>query len=384
MPDPIYLSPPHINQEARDEMQKAITSNWIAPVGPALRDFESELSKMHEGRRALAVHSCTAALHLSMRNIGIEKGDVVFIPTHTFIATADPVIYLGAEPVFIDSEWETWNMDPGLLRQACKTLLKEGKNLKAVVPVHIYGMPAKMDEILEVANEFGLHVIEDAAEALGSQYHGRPCGALADQSALSFNGNKIITTSGGGALITKELENHENALYLANQAQALTPWYEHSTVGYNYRLSNLLAAFGVGQLKVLEDRVEGKRQIFDRYGEFFEALSGDGLRFLMQPEPDGSRSNRWLTAVLLEGEGNIKPLDLQKALAEDGIESRPIWKPMHQQPVFSGKRHFGNEVSDHLFEKGICLPSGTSMTDEQFAYVLKRIEHHIVHNLNVR
>jgi pyridoxal phosphate-dependent aminotransferase EpsN len=318
---------------------------------------------------AVALNSGTAAIHLGLRLLGVGPGDEVLCPSFTFVATANPIGYCGATPVFVDSEADTWNMCPVRLREALADRHRLGKKPKALLLVHLYGMPAKLDELLAVAQEFGLPVLEDAAEALGSRYQGRPLGSFGD---VSFNGNKILTTSGGGALLTNRADYGAKALFWATQARDAAPYYQHTEVGYNYRLSNLLAGIGRGQMELLEDRVKRRREIFTWYKENLASLPG--LTVAPATEPVGSRSNRWLTTVLLSPtESSTTPEHLRQHLETRKIESRPLWKPLHLQPLFAGVPMYGGVVCEDLFARGLCLPSGTAMTDDDLRRVAKAL-----------
>lgn len=355
----IWLSPPHIGDRELKYVQEAFVTNWIAPVGPHISKFEAELQKyMGVDVFVTALSSGTAAIHLALVLAGVGKGDEVICSTFTFSGSCNPIVYVGGTPVFVDSEPETWNMDPELLRLAIDDRIeKTGKKPKAIIVVHLYGMPAKMQEICEIAGHYEIPLIEDAAEALGSEYRGRKCGTMGNFGILSFNGNKIITTSGGGALICQDSAASEKARFLATQARDPAPHYEHSEVGYNYRMSNVCAGIGCGQLEVLNDRIESRRKVFNFYQE---RLTHYGINF--QREPDAFFSNRWLTTIVLPKA--TSPHDLRIALEKANIESRPLWKPMHMQPVFSGCLVYENGVASRLFQTGLCLPSGSSLTLE--------------------
>jgi dTDP-4-amino-4,6-dideoxygalactose transaminase len=351
-------------------VQEAFDLNWIAPAGPHIRDFENQLSKLSKDFNVAALSSGTAAIHLALILAGVKKDDNVICSSFTFSASANPIKYLGANPIFIDSEEESWNMCPFLLNQAIKEAVKNNRKPKAIILVHLYGMPAKMDEIIAIANSFQIPIIEDAAEALGSKYRNRQLGTFTDFGVYSFNGNKIITTSGGGALVCNDKKQISKAKFLATQARNNTVHYEHSEVGYNYRMSNVCAAIGLGQLKFLSDRVSRKREIFNFYRNAF--LDIKEITFL--DEPEDSFSNYWLTTILLKKNSVIDREQLRLQLAEDNIESRPLWKPMHLQPVFSACRSYLNGVSEDLFSRGLCLPSGTSMTKEDLERVVMKIK----------
>ncbi|ASS87258.1 pyridoxal phosphate-dependent aminotransferase [Geobacillus lituanicus] len=363
----IYLSPPHMSGNEQTYIQEAFETNWIAPLGPNVDAFEKELAEYVGAKGAAAVSSGTAAIHLALRLLDVKKGDCVFCSSLTFIASANPILYQGAEPVFIDSEPDTWNMSPLALERAMEQAKKEGKLPKAVVVVNLYGQSAKMDEILAICGRYGVPVVEDAAESLGSTYKGKKSGTFGKFGIYSFNGNKIITTSGGGMLVSDDVEALQKARFLATQARDPAPHYQHSQIGYNYRMSNIVAGIGRAQLEVLDERVKARRTIFDRYVQALGDI--EGIHFM--PELEGTMSNRWLTTLTIDQQAlGVTPMDIINALAEENIEARPVWKPLHLQPVFNGVTYYphqeGWSVSDELFANGICLPSGSSMTiDEQ-------------------
>jgi dTDP-4-amino-4,6-dideoxygalactose transaminase len=364
----IWLSSPHIGIHELKYVNEAFETNWIAPLGPHVNAFEIGLQTQTHTKHAAALSSGTSAIHLALILLGVKAGDDVFCQTITFSASANPIAYQGANPIFIDSEADTWNMDPLLLKTALLEAKEKGQLPKAIIPVHLYGMPAKMVEILSIANEFNVPVIEDAAEALGSNIHNKPCGSFGEFGVLSFNGNKIITTSSGGALLSNNSEMIENARFLATQARDAAPHYQHSHIGYNYRMSNVLAGIGRGQLEVLNDRVEARRSNYNRYVSYFSRLNANGFNIKFQEEPDGYFSNRWLTCILIDPEHNngLTSEIIRIALDEENIESRPLWKPMHQQPIFANCKNYINGVSDMLFENGLCLPSGSNLTESEF------------------
>jgi pyridoxal phosphate-dependent aminotransferase EpsN len=370
--DRIYLSPPHLGRHELNYLHKAVEDNWVAPTGPNLTGFEADLCAFTGVAHAVALTSGTAAIHIGLRLLGVEPGDEVLCPSFTFVATANPIIYCGATPVFVDSEADTWNICPVRLREAIADRIKLGRKPKALILVHLYGMPAKLDELLAVAQEYGIAVLEDAAEALGARYRGRPLGSFGQVSVFSFNGNKILTTSGGGALLTPDAGLARRALYLATQAKDPAPHYQHSEIGYNYRLSNLLAGIGRGQMELLEDRVKRRREIFNWYRENLAGLPG--LAVAPATEPTGSHANRWLTTVLLDpATTTATPESLRQHLETRKIESRPLWKPLHLQPLFAGAPMYGGAVCEDLFNRGLCLPSGTAMGDEELRRVAKAV-----------
>lgn len=351
-----FLSPPQLSGHEARYIQEALASGYIAPVGPQLDLFEQRLAELAGVNHALAVSSGTAAIHLALMVVGVGQGDEVICSSFTFAGSCNPIRYVGATPVWVDSERETWNMDPDLLEEAiADRLSKRGRLPKAIIVVHLYGMPAQMDQIMAVARKYGIPVIEDAAEAVGSLYKGRPAGGLADLGVYSFNGNKIITTSGGGALLGNNTEWMAKARYLATQAREPVVHYEHREIGYNYRLSNISAALGLGQLEDLQERVTRRRKVHEAYKSVF------GKDYHFQPEPEGYFSNRWLTAVLFPAGRN--PLSLMAELEKSDIESRPLWKPMHLQPVYQGFPVYGSGVSEELFNRGLCMPSVVNAED---------------------
>ena len=373
----IWLSSPHIGDNELRYVNEAFESNWIAPLGPHVNAFEVGLQVQTKTHHAAALSSGTSAIHLALILLGVKSGDTVFCQSITFSASANPIAYQGANPVFIDSESETWNMDPLLLKTALLEAKGKGQLPKAIIPVHLYGMPAKMYEIISVAKEFNVPVIEDAAEALGSNINNKPCGSYGEFGVLSFNGNKIITTSGGGALLSNNAEIIEKARFLATQARDSAPHYQHSHIGYNYRMSNVLAGIGRGQLEVLNDRVEARRSNYNRYVSYFSNLNENGFNIKFQEEPDGYYSNRWLTCILVDPKLNngLTREIIRLSLDEENIESRPLWKPMHQQPIFANCKSYINGVSDKLFDEGLCLPSGSNLTDEEFDRIFESLDH---------
>ena len=364
----IWLSPPHMGRNELSFVQEAFDTNWVAPLGPNVDEFEKQLSLLLNGYSVAAVNSGTAALHLALNLLKVSTGDEVICQTFTFAASANPVVYLGATPVFVDSDSETWNMDPVLLEKAIQDRLSLGKNIKAVIVVNLYGMPAKMDEIVAVASKYAIPVIEDAAESLGSSINNIPCGTFGTMGVISFNGNKIITTSSGGVLISNNEDLILSAKHLATQAKDPGPYYQHSQIGYNYKMSNVLAGIGRGQLSVLDERVVARRDNYNRYFKYFSAWNQKGFNIDFQVEPTGFFSNRWLTCILIDPLTNkgITLESIRLIFEQNQIEVRYLWKPMHLQPVFSGMPCYLNGISDRLFDIGLCLPSGSSLTDEDF------------------
>jgi pyridoxal phosphate-dependent aminotransferase EpsN len=362
----IFLSPPHMSGNELKYINEAFETNWIAPLGPNVDAFEKELAEYVGVKGASAVSSGTAAIHLALRLLDVQQGDKVFCSSLTFIASANPILYQGAEPVFIDSEPDTWNMSPIALERAFEEAKREGQFPKAVIVVNLYGQSAKMDEILEICNKYNVPVIEDAAESLGSTYKGKKSGTFGKFGIYSFNGNKIITTSGGGMIVSDDIEALQKARFLATQARDPAPHYQHSQVGYNYRMSNIIAGIGRAQLEVLDDRVKARRAIFDRYVQALGDI--DGIHFM--PELEGTMSNRWLTTLTINQQKlGVTPMDIINALAEENIEARPVWKPLHMQPVFEGIKYYSHHenwsISEELFANGICLPSGSNLTEEE-------------------
>lgn len=357
----IYLSPPDIRPQDHAAIDAVLTSNWVAPVGPHLADFEQSVAGLCGRAHAVALNSGTAALHLALQVLGVGEGDAVICPSFTFAASANPICYCGAEPIFVDSEARTWNMDSELLERA----LSEHSNIKAVIVVHLYGQCAEMDAIAALCQKYGVALIEDAAEALGANYKGRAAGSFGDISFVSFNGNKIITTSGGGMLLSDKSEWAEQALYLATQAREPVAHYEHKAIGFNYRMSNVLAGLGTSQLEDLPRRIEVKRQHFDAYAQAFVDLGGVHM---MPISADGA-PNFWLSCLLTDGSGERDRV--LSALAAKEIEARPLWKPLHLQPVYKGCKVYGGELSTDLFERGLCLPSGSSLSAEDRAQVIE-------------
>ncbi|MNS69088.1 putative pyridoxal phosphate-dependent aminotransferase EpsN [compost metagenome] len=364
MSDKIWLSSPHMGGNELKYIHEAFDHNWVAPLGPNVNGFEEDLEKfLNSDVQVAALSAGTAALHLALIECGVNYGDEVICQSMTFSASANPIAYQGAIPVFVDSEADTWNMCPVALKEAIRDRFANGKKPKAIIVVHLYGMPAKMDEILAVAKEFDIPVIEDAAEGLGSTYKGKACGTFGRFGVLSFNGNKIITTSGGGALVCHTKEDKDKAVFLSTQARDNAPHYQHSHIGYNYRMSNICAGIGRGQMEVLGDRIEARRGVTKFYSDLFAGI--DGVRVLTEPSED-FYSNHWLAAITIdEALTGISREDLRLALLEDNIESRPLWKPMHLQPVFENSPYYGSNVAEKLFDTGLCLPSGSNLTDAE-------------------
>jgi dTDP-4-amino-4,6-dideoxygalactose transaminase len=367
--DQILLSTPHMGESERDFVEQAFLTNWIAPLGPNVDAFETELCALVGSLHGAALSSGTAAIHLGLRLLNVGPGDKVFCSSLTFAASANPIIYQGAEPIFIDSDASSWNMCPVALERAFAAAKAEGWRPKAVIVVNLYGQSADMDPILDLCSAYEVPVLEDAAESLGATYKGRASGTFGKVGVFSFNGNKIITTSGGGMLVSDDVEIVARARFLATQARDPAPHYEHSEIGYNYRMSNILAGVGRGQLHVLASRVGARRRVFERYRDGLDNISS----IEWMPEPDWSFSNRWLTTATVSS-SKYGASDVIKKLSGELIEARPVWKPMHLQPVFRNARYFtaGNtSISDDLFSRGICLPSGSSLSDQQLDRVIE-------------
>lgn len=367
MKDRIYLSPPHLNGDELTYVREAFDTNWIAPLGPHVDAFEREFAQVVGTTRALAVSSGTAALHLALRLAGVGQGDEVFVSTLTFIGSVNPVLYEGATPVFVDSETRSWNMDPQLVIDALRERAKRGRLPRALILVHLYGQSADVDPILEACEHYGVFLIEDAAEALGSSYKGKAPGTFGRLGIYSFNGNKIITTSGGGMLVSNDADLIIRARKLATQAREPAAHYEHMEIGYNYRMSNVLAAIGRAQLRVLNDRIAARRRNF----EFYRAALGDlpGVSFM--PEAPWGRHTRWLSCITIDPrEFGATREDVRLSLEAENIESRPVWKPMHLQPLFRGSEVVGGTVAERLFERGLCLPSGSQLTETHLTRVV--------------
>ena len=366
----IWLSPPHISDNEKKYVDEAFEQNWIAPVGPHINKFEDELSIISEGFDVAVLSSGTAAIHLALVLLGVKNDDHVICSSFTFSASVNPIVYLGASPIFIDSEKDTWNMDPSLLEQAIVNQININKKPKAIILVHLYGYPSKIEEIISISKKYDIPLIEDAAEALGSKYKNQPLGTFGDIGIFSFNGNKIITTSSGGAILSKNKEFIKKAKFLATQAREDQPHYEHKEIGYNYRMSNVCAAIGLGQLEVLETRVVKRRYIHDFYKNKLSNI--ESIKFLN--DIDGFYSNRWLTTIVLEENSKINSEKIRLELQKNNIESRPLWKPMHLQPVFNTYQALTNGVSEDLFNRGLCLPSGSNMSDQDLNRVVDIIK----------
>ena len=367
----IYLASPHMSDEGYEKqyIKEAFDTNWVAPLGENVNKFEEELSKYVGIKSAAALSSGTAAIHLALKALDVKEGDIVFCPSLTFSATANPIVYQNATPVFIDSERDTWNMDPKALEKA----FEKYPNPKAVVVVHLYGTPAKIEKIKEICDKHNVPLVEDAAESLGATYKDKQTGTFGKYGIYSFNGNKIITTSGGGMLASEDEEGILKVRFWATQAREPARHYEHKEIGYNYRMSNIVAGIGRGQLKVLDKRIEQKTNIFNKYKEGFEDIE----EIELQPIPENTKPNHWLSVITLKEKSKVTPLEIVEALEKENIESRPVWKPMHMQPVFEGYdfvKTAEKSVAQDLFERGVCLPSDTKMTEEEQEKVIEIIK----------
>jgi len=373
MNDKIWLSSPHMGGNELKYIHEAFDANWVAPLGPNVNGFEEDLEHyLKSDVKVAALSAGTAALHLALIECGVEAGDEVICQSMTFSASANPIAYQGAVPVFVDSEPDTWNICPVALETAIKDRIAKGKTPKAIIAVHLYGMPFKVEEVMAVAEKYHIPVIEDAAEALGSTYKGKACGTFGRFGVLSFNGNKIITTSGGGALACHTQEDKDKAVFLSTQARDNAPHYQHSHIGYNYRMSNICAGIGRGQMEVLDERVQARRSMQQFYTELFAGI--EGVTVFTEPSSDYF-SNHWLSAITINPEiaGKTRE-DLRLALLEDNIESRPLWKPMHLQPVFAGSPYYGENVAENLFNNGLCLPSGSNLTDTERVRIAAKVK----------
>lgn len=370
----IWLSLAHMGGHEQKFIQEAFDTNWVVPLGPNVNGFEKDLrGYLNDDVHVVALSSGTAAIHLALVQLGVGPGDEVICQSFTFAASANPIKYLGATPVFIDSESDTWNMSPNHLREAIvDRIAKTGKKPKAIIPVHLYGMPAKMDEIIAIADDFEIPVLEDAAEALGSEYKGKRCGTFGEFACLSFNGNKMITTSGGGALVCSTEEEAKRAMFYATQARDNAPHYQHSKIGYNYRMSNICAGIGRGQMMVLDNHVARRRAIHKLYKKELSGIAG--ISVFDNPSSEFN-SNHWLTCIIVDPKvAGFSREDIRLKMGSENIETRPLWKPMHLQPVFEGTPFYGDGTSEALFDKGLCLPSGSSLTDDDILRVVDVIK----------
>ena len=378
----IWLSSPHMGGNELKYIHEAFENNWVAPLGANVDGFEADLERfLGSGVKVSALSAGTAALHLALIQCGVQAGDEVICQSMTFSASANPIAYLGATPVFVDSEPETWNICPKALEEAITDRIAKGKMPKAIVAVSLYGMPFKVDEVLSIAQKYDIPLVEDAAEALGSTYKGKACGTFGRFGVLSFNGNKIITTSGGGALVCHTQQEKDKTVFLSTQARDNTPHYQHSEIGYNYRMSNISAGIGRGQMEVLPERIKARREMHTFYQDLFKDI--DGVEVFTEPSAD-YYSNHWLSAIVINPEKTGKTReDLRLAFLEENIESRPLWKPMHLQPVFKTSPYYGGSISENLFNNGLCLPSGSNLTNEdkeRIAQVVKNIFLHLPPN----
>ncbi|MBS1340838.1 MAG: aminotransferase class I/II-fold pyridoxal phosphate-dependent enzyme [Clostridia bacterium] len=370
----ILLASPHMSDEGYEQqfIKEAFDTNWIAPLGENVNKFEEEIANYVGVKTGAALSAGSAAIHLGLKALNVKQGDIVFCSSLTFSATCNPIIYQNATPVFIDSEYETWNMDPLALEKA----FEKYPNPKAVIVVHLYGTPAKMDEIIEICKKHNVPLIEDAAESLGSIYNGQQTGTFGEYGVFSFNGNKIITTSGGGMLVSNNEDGIKKVRFWATQSKEPVRHYEHKEIGYNYRMSNICAGIGRGQLKVLDKRIEKKTEIYNKYKNELEKVK----EIKMQPIPKNTKPNHWLSVMTIDKDSKVKPLNIMETLEKENIDSRPVWKPMHLQPVFKGydfitAKNDGTSVSEDLFNRGVCLPSDTKMTEEEqerVIYIIKK------------
>ena len=368
----ILLSYVHMGGTERDWVEKAFESEWIVPLGPNVDEFEHRLEKYLGAPNVVALSAGTAAIHLALVALGVGSGDEVICQSFTFAASANPIKYQGADPVFVDSEPDTWNMSPDALEEAIIDRKKQtGHYPKTIIPVYLYGMPAKMDEIRAIADKYGIPIVEDSAEALGSEYKGKKCGTLGNYGCLSFNGNKIITTSGGGALVCHSKEEADRVKFYATQAREQRPYYYHETIGYNYRLSNVSAGIGCGQMDVLQPHVELRRAIHDFYTK--ELAEIDGLSVQQNPSTDFN-SNFWLSTVIIDPKTGKDPESLRQFMLDAGVETRRLWRPMHMQPVFADAPYYGGTTCETLFDRGLCLPSGSGLKEEELRYVADKIK----------
>lgn len=370
----IYLCLAHMSGKEQDFIKKAFDTNWVVPLGPNVNAFEEELKHfVGQNKEVVALSAGTAAIHLALIQLGVQAGDEVICQSFTFCASANPVNYQGATPVFVDSEEETWNMSPTLLEEAVRDrIAKTGKKPKAIIPVHLYGMPAKIDEICAIAARYDIPVLEDAAEALGSEFMGRKCGTFGQFGVLSFNGNKMITTSGGGALIVPNEEAKKKTMFYATQAREPFPYYQHEKIGYNYRMSNICAGIGRGQMTVLNEHIAHHRRIHELYKQAFADV--DGIELKSNPD-ERFNANYWLSTILIDK--NVTGFDYEElriALDAKGIETRPLWKPMHLQPIFANNPRYVDGTAERLFNRGLCIPAGPCVTDEDVAYIVREIK----------
>lgn len=363
----IWLSSPHMGGTEQNYVQEAFDTNWIAPLGPNVIGFENDLENyLNDDKHVACLSSGTAAIHLALLQLGVKRDDEVICQTFTFCGSANPITYLGAKPIFVDSEEQTWNMSPNYLEEAIKDRIAKGKIPKAIIIVHLYGMPSQIDQLLEVANKYKIPIIEDAAEALGSTYKGKKCGTFGAYSILSFNGNKIITTSGGGALVCNTEQDKKQTIFFATQARDNAAHYEHTKIGYNYRMSNISAGIGRGQMEVLDKHINLRRANNQFYNDLFKDVKG--IEVQQQPTQD-YYSNFWLSCILIHADAPFTKAQFQAAMDAENIETRPLWKPMHLQPIFNGLPFYGKNISEKLFKKGVCLPSGSNLSDNDLSRI---------------
>ena len=363
----IWLSSPHMGGTEQNYVQEAFDTNWIAPLGPNVIGFENDLENyLNDDKHVACLSSGTAAIHLALLQLGVKRDDEVICQTFTFCGSANPITYLGAKPIFVDSEEQTWNMSPNYLEEAIKDRIAKGKTPKAIIIVHLYGMPSQIDQLLEVANKYKIPIIEDAAEALGSTYKGKKCGTFGAYSILSFNGNKIITTSGGGALVCNTEQDKKQTIFFATQARDNAAHYEHTKIGYNYRMSNISAGIGRGQMEVLDKHINLRRANNQFYNDLFKDVKG--IEVQQQPTQD-YYSNFWLSCILIHADAPFTKAQFQAAMDAENIETRPLWKPMHLQPIFNGLPFYGKNISEKLFKKGVCLPSGSNLSDNDLSRI---------------
>lgn len=375
MEEKIYLSSPHMGGREQEYVNQAFNTNWIAPLGPHVSGFEQELEQyLGENSHVAALSSGTAAIHLALILLGVERGDEVICQTMTFSASANPIVYQGATPVFVDSEKDTWNICPIQLEKAILDRIAKGKKPKAIIAVHLYGMPYQADKIHEISKKYEIPVVEDSAEALGSSFNSQKCGTFGDISILSFNGNKIITTSGGGALVSRMPEHKSKAIFLATQARDDAPYYQHSHIGYNYRLSNVCAGIGRGQLEVLDKHVGYRRNMNHFYKDLFSDF--EGISVFQEPS-DNIFSNHWLSCIQFSSESKATSDSLRESLLQHNIETRPLWKPMHLQPIFKDAPFYGEGIGEALFNAGLCLPSGSNLEDKDRQRIAGAIKEHL-------
>ena len=367
--DRIYLSPPDLSEEEKAKVAEALQSNWVAPEGPFIHEFEKQLSDFLGVEHSVALNSGTSAIHLGLKYLGVAAGDYVLVPTFSFCAAVNPVLYLGASPVFVDCEAETWGIDPALIEKAIVHLKTENKMPKAIVMVHSYGMPAQIDDIKQLADQYDIPVLEDAAESLGATHGGEQTGCFGAVSVVSFNGNKLLTTGGGGSLVVPDKEAYNKVLKWATQSKEDLPYYHHTEIGFNYRMSNVAAAVGLGQFQNLDKRLARKRDVYRRYCEEFNGFNDLEIFGI----DNAQKSNHWLTILLLPEKSKVTNIEMCEILAEKGVETRPVWQPLHRQPLYQNHLNFLNGTSEQLFSRGLCLPSGSSLSKDQQNIVIEMV-----------